>query len=607
MKQMANVFVVLCALTWILSPSTALAEWSDDPLQNLGVSVTTGDQLLPKIGATSDGGCYISWYDNRNGNYSVYLQHLNSVGEPQWATNGMVVSDHTSMTWVVDYDMTVDHEDNAIVVFSDIRNGSGNQLDVVAYKIAPDGTFAWGADGIELSDPVNTDFEPDPKVTVTTDNNVVVGWAKSDSEVICFQKLSDDGQKLWGTSGITLAGGSGETLGAPDLAPADNDEVVVLYKNSTGPPWAPTTHLYTQKFASNGDLEWGASGVLIYNGGTISAWSDAYIYSDGSGGAFYTWYDSPSVSEFNVAVQHVDTDGNLVFPLNGVQASTNSGRLHMNPSVSYLADTDELYVFWVEANSSQSQYGVYGQKISSDGNRLWTDNGKEYVALSDSQIGFVVTSPAYRSVYVGYFAAPTTMAESVHGFRIDRDGDLLSPIETLCESSLGTKDDLVLVTNAENRAFFAWEDMRNDDGDIYAQNMNHDGAMGNSLSADADEVSTASGGLVNFTLDAGASNGNRKYLIVTGTSGIVPGTVLPGNRVVLPVNWDVVSDVFLSLANTAVFPNFLGVLDGTGTATAQFNCPPIPTGYEGTVINFAFCMNNLFDFASNHVEVTIVN
>ena len=76
--------------------------------------------------------------------------------------------------------------------------------------------------------------------------------------------------------------------------------------------------LYTQKFDVNGNPAWDPSGVLIYNLGSISAWTYPQILSDQNGGAFYTWYDSPSLAEFNVWVQHVDAAGNLVFPLNGI-------------------------------------------------------------------------------------------------------------------------------------------------------------------------------------------------------------------------------------------------------------------------------------------------
>ena len=56
----------------------------------------TGEQVLPKISLTSDGGCYIAWFDTRTGNYNVYLQRLDPAGNKMFATDGLLISDNTS-------------------------------------------------------------------------------------------------------------------------------------------------------------------------------------------------------------------------------------------------------------------------------------------------------------------------------------------------------------------------------------------------------------------------------------------------------------------------------------------------------------------------------
>ena len=463
----------------MLSPG-ASAQWSSNPLENLGVAVANGDQVTPKLAESPDGGCYSAWFDNRSGSYCMYMQKLNSPGEPQWEENGMLISDHPQMTWLVDYDLTVDQDGNAVVVFADIRSGGTNDLDVFAYKIGPDGTFLWGPDGVALSERVNTNFEPAPKITATSAGNFVAGWVKSGAtEVSCFQKISADGQIMWGESGINISGAAGESINAPDLAASDDDQVVVFWKNSSGVPWAPTTYLYAQKFSADGAALWNPSGVRFYDLGNMSAWTYPEIQSDANGGALFTYHDSPTTG-FYVWVQHVDSAGNLVFPMNGVQASLNSfDRLHMNPSLTYFPASDELFVFWVEENGGQSQYGVYGQKISPDGSLLWTDAGREFVGLGGDQISFIRSAPAGNGIYVGYFQDPTVNTSAVKAFSIDHNGNMNWNPVILSDASLGGKDDLLMVVNNENRAFLAWDDGRADNGDIYAQNVNPDGSLGN--------------------------------------------------------------------------------------------------------------------------------
>jgi hypothetical protein len=115
----------------------------------------------------------------------------------------------------------------------------------------------------------------------------------------------------------------------------------------------------------------------------------------------------------------------------------------------------------------------------------------------------------------------------------------------------------------------------------------------------------ADGGIAQFELNAGITNGNRSYLILGGISGTSPGFPLPGGCAVLPLNWDSFTDLVLSMANTIVFSNFLYKLDASGDASAQLFVPPVP-GYAGLTMHYAYCLGSPFDFASNPIEMLIV-
>ncbi|MFH2003051.1 MAG: exo-alpha-sialidase [Planctomycetota bacterium] len=123
---------------------------------------------------------------------------------------------------------------------------------------------------------------------------------------------------------------------------------------------------------------------------------------------------------------------------------------------------------------------------------------------------------------------------------------------------------------------------------------------------DAETVSAATGGTVNLTLDAGMSKAGRTYLMLTGASGTDPGTALPGGTSTLPINWDGMTDIGLSLLNTAVFPNFYGALDAAGQGTAQVNTlGPLPPTAIGALLYFAYCLDYPWEFVSNPTLVKI--
>jgi hypothetical protein len=126
------------------------------------------------------------------------------------------------------------------------------------------------------------------------------------------------------------------------------------------------------------------------------------------------------------------------------------------------------------------------------------------------------------------------------------------------------------------------------------------------LSASIDTISATVGGVAAFSLKAGPSNGNRNYIILGSVTGTAPGTPLPGGQVTLPLNWDVFTNLIIDLLNSPIFSNFMGKLDGTGSANAVFDTlGPIP-GAAGITMQFAYALNNPWNFASNSVAIDVV-
>ncbi|MFH2002374.1 MAG: hypothetical protein ABIK28_22065, partial [Planctomycetota bacterium] len=140
-----------------------------------------------------------------------------------------------------------------------------------------------------------------------------------------------------------------------------------------------------------------------------------------------------------------------------------------------------------------------------------------------------------------------------------------------------------------------WADFR--DGSTADYDTYIDTTIKRSLEADKATLSAAAGGTVKFHLDAGSNHGNRNFLILIGATGNFPGTGLPGG-LVLPLHWDPLTDLGLTLLNSPVLSNFLGKLDTMGRAMAYLTLPPIP-GSEGVILCFAYTLNNPFNFVSN--------
>jgi hypothetical protein len=126
------------------------------------------------------------------------------------------------------------------------------------------------------------------------------------------------------------------------------------------------------------------------------------------------------------------------------------------------------------------------------------------------------------------------------------------------------------------------------------------------LWADGYTASVAAGVVIGFTLEAGAENGNRPYLLLGSLSGTSPGFVLPGGTV-LPLNWDLLTDVIMLCLGTPICKDFLGALDGDGKAAAELNTfGPVDPILIGETAHFAYCLRGWpgFNFVSNPIGVT---
>ena len=67
MSPFASRITIAFSLLAALVACPAFAQWSNDPAINLSIADRSGEQVQPKMVPTTDGGFYISWFDNSTG------------------------------------------------------------------------------------------------------------------------------------------------------------------------------------------------------------------------------------------------------------------------------------------------------------------------------------------------------------------------------------------------------------------------------------------------------------------------------------------------------------------------------------------------------------
>jgi len=478
MKSLAQ--LVPCVF---LAPLAA-AQWSSNPALNTPIGVAANDQAVPKIGVTADGRTWHGWFDGRSNGYAVYVQLLDAAGNAQFAANGLLVSNQPQSTSLVDWDLDVAANGDAVLVFTDTR--AGTDLDVYAYRISPSGNFVWGANGVTLS--TNGEFEPSPRCAVLDDGSTAFVWGRMPSSgtgSIRVQVLDAAGVPRFPMDGFGISGLTNERPGFADVVAAPGGAYIVSFLRNTASFTSPR-HIKLQKFNAAGVAQWNSgTPVSVFDASAVPIAYWPVLRADGTGGAAVAWHYAPG-NVFQCFVQKISNAGLEVFPHNGLAVSLETGVMKLEPAIDVVQPSGDVVVCFNRRNTSQSAWGVGAQRISAAGVRQWTDDGVILEPLDTKNESFQRIVAHGNDAICAWFDNPSgnipdarVVAQRVNASGVPQwvGGNVVLSAQA---PTLAAKDDLELVRTPSGSVCFNWDDNRSDpSGDIYAQRLNDDGTLGN--------------------------------------------------------------------------------------------------------------------------------
>ncbi len=377
---MQRILLVLVSLVLCLG---LYAQWSTNAANPNQIYNGTNAQVMPKTAVTNDGKTWIAWMDNTSGNYNTYAQLLDFMGAPVFTTP-VLVSNHTTMSWLTEWDVDSDPYGNLILCFQDLRNVTNN---VVIYKLTQTGDFPWGLNGIMLSNDTDDAYSNmSPVVQCLSDGRTIAAWQRmtgTTSEIRLQSLAAAEGDLEWSANGIQITSTTARYTW-PQLRDGLDGNVLVKYYEDTGPVWAPTRHMLMLSYDDNGFSNW-TNPVVIQGLGGISAWNQLIGFApDGAGGAVLTWHDDRNgVNISYTYVQHVTLAGIMTMQPDGAPVSLETGYHQFYPRVNINTDTQEIYIFWNRVSGNQDMWGLQMQKLSLSGERLWGDNGMSFITLGN--------------------------------------------------------------------------------------------------------------------------------------------------------------------------------------------------------------------------------
>lgn len=442
---------------------TLQAQWVDDPATNTFLANTGNDDgeiYLSTNEGTGD--TYVQWEGFGTNGWSPTLQRINFEGVPQWGDDGIHIGGLQFASYSEGVAMVSTADGGVVSCFADYEGYT------YAVKINPDGTFAWGEQGLRLFD--GQGFSR-TELLAGTDGGF---WALgSDYDNSYLQYVDADGT-LNPTKTISAEGYKcifGQlTLGL-------NNSVFLTYER-VGSGFYTNKDIRLVGFATDGTQI--SDDVLLMSEQAFQSTYIHYVVPDGLGGAYaYIWH--PAFDEaFNVYVFHYDENGfSSIASTDGIAVhSPDPANFYGSANGTVDPVTHDLIIGYEQTDATtQSQSRIYINRITPEGERVWGDGilVADYVGFtySDILVDAYENGDGFSVIYCVTTNNPYFTTVEAMGF--DKDGTqqwsttLCSNAyrRTVCDNSTGFHSGQNVVTwiNATNSG-------------LYGQNLGTDGTIG---------------------------------------------------------------------------------------------------------------------------------
>ena len=388
MRMKKTLLLVVAA---VLSCMTAMAQWNSNNAENL-LAWTDGSFYSSDMKVATDGKVWLAVHepfhnDKGQSGVTVALQLIDSLGnfcfdEP------IRVSNYESRSWVsCGQYLFVDRDGNAIVAVYDWRQGADYCEGYTVYKVSQTGEFLWGEDGITLEGENVYDLVASMSICQLADGSYVFAWQHNQPDnmnhmSIEMQRISPEGEMLWNPEDVRLYD-QNTPYQYPYVVDGGNNQVIMLYAKGS------SQELLARKLDFDGSTVW-AEDTKVYNAGwgSIPIWTLIDV-NPVDGGFIVSWNDDRYFTEIESAyMAYVKSNGEIGFSTHNGQILGLSGLRALNVKCKYDKASDSFYALWNECSSSQSWYRVVAQRISKEGELLWSENGLELKPIERTTYGY---------------------------------------------------------------------------------------------------------------------------------------------------------------------------------------------------------------------------
>ena len=415
-------------------------------------------QLYPSAAMDESGALLVTWHDSRNGDYDIYAQRYDSSGAPQGPN--FRVTDDVGSAFQVRASAAMDGTGRFVVVWSDYRPDDARYGDSDVYAQRYDASGAPQGGNFKVNDDTGSAGQYYPSGAMGETGRFVLAWTderSGDSSDVYAQAYDSSGNPQGPNFKVNDDTGSAWQY-FPSVAMDGSGRSVIAWQDYRN---GLDGDIYAQRYDSAG-VPQGLN--FRVNDDIHLAWqSYPAAAMDGSGGFAVAWYDYRN-GDWDIYAQRYSSSG-------GPQGSNfrvnedGGSAYHRSPSMA-MDRSGGFVVAWEDKRNGWLQPDIYAQRYDSSGNpqgsnfKVNDDAGTTWQsvpsAAMDETAAFVITWQDDRNGHDDIYAQRYDPSGIPQGgnFRVNDDG-----------GSAAQSSPSVTIDPAGGRFVVFWTDFRNPDGD----------------------------------------------------------------------------------------------------------------------------------------------
>ena len=336
--------------------------------------------------------------------------------------------------------------------------------------------FAQFTNDVYLNTPICVEFgkQNDARILGDGHGGAFIAWKDARNGTanpdIYMQHIDSLGYSLWTSSGIPICNDLADQS-TPNLCSDMQGGVIITWSDLRS---GLERDVFAQRVTSTGDILWMTNGVPVAD--KVMREHNEKVCSDGIGGAYVVWEQfDDSIGYWNIATQHIDSNGNRLWDLNGILVS-NLIATRLNPKIQK-GKFGGMYLTWQDFRNGLD-YDIYAQRYASNGTPLWNAEGLVVAENTGSQINPKIDSDSISGgIYIAWADKRNGIDYDIYAQRIDLTGNYFWQAGGISVGAeVGNQSAVdILSTSSSNGVIVTWRDGRNGHDDIYSDKISPEG------------------------------------------------------------------------------------------------------------------------------------